>query len=289
MGSVSRQDRKLEERAALTSLVLLVSAVLVGCSDSSDGGMMGPGSQLYVVGPSGSADYASIQQAVDEAPAGSTIVVQAGSYDERVEIRKSLTLSGSGPGTLVSLPSGGQGDSAVIEIRDASGVRIETLSVRAAEPDVDGIRIRDAANVVLDRIVASSNGEDGVDIRASSKVEILSGTFEQNVKDGVQVDEGSNDVRIISVQVASNGEDGIKIRNSSNVLVQDSTANFNGDDGILVRDSNGVEITGCTAMTNQGWGITVNFSPDTALDQNTVQGNGAGEVECEPDPCTPPP
>jgi parallel beta-helix repeat protein len=261
MGSVSRQDRKLEERAALTSLVLLVSAVLVGCSDSSDGGMMGPGSQLYVVGPSGSADYASIQQAVDEAPAGSTIVVQAGSYDERVEIRKSLTLSGSGPGTLVSLPSGGQGDSAVIEIRDASGVRIETLSVRAAVPDVDGIR----------------------------KVEILSGTFEQNVKDGVQVDEGSNDVRIISVQVASNGEDGIKIRNSSNVLVQDSTSNFNGDDGILVRDSNGVEITGCTAMTNQGWGITVNFSPDTALDQNTVQGNGAGEVKCEPDPCTPPP
>jgi parallel beta-helix repeat protein len=273
-------------RILATVSIALLSAAMAGCGGSSDGGVTGP--HTIEVGPVG-ADYTSIQQAINAAEAGSIILVQSGTYTERIDIIKSLTIIGSGAGTVVEYPAGGMVDSAVIEILNTSGVTIEGLSVRSTIPDVDGIRVRDASAVVLDSVVASNNTQDGIDVRRSSGVDITSGTFENNGGDGVQVDETSTSVAIVSCRTASNGADGIKVRSSSFVLVQDNTSVLNSDDGILVRDSTAVQVIGNTATSNAGWGITINDSPDTILDGNTVNGNGDGDIKCEPAPCLPPP
>ena len=52
----------------------------------------------WTVATSGSADFHSIQAAVNSANAGDTIVVKSGTYLETVTIGKSLTLVGNGPG-----------------------------------------------------------------------------------------------------------------------------------------------------------------------------------------------
>ena len=275
------------QKAQIALLLALLFAAN-GCG-SSGGGVVG-GPQMLEVGPPGTADYASIQEAIDAATVGSTIVVHAGTYNEQLDIDKSLTIIGAGPGTAVHFPAGGPADSAVIRIHDVSEVRIASLSVQSAQPDVDGIRVRDAAAVVIDTIEARNNSQDGVDIRGSSGVQVLSSTFEDNGMDGIQVDVGAVNVAILSCRSVSNGEDGIKVRNCSDVLVQECTAALNGDDGILVRDANGVELIGNTSSNNIGWGISVNNSPDTIIvgnpvAGNTVAGNGAGNVQCAPAPC----
>jgi hypothetical protein len=145
-------------------------AVAIGCSGDSDGNVIGP--PTLRVGTSGTASCASIQRAVDAAPSGATILVEPGVFTESVEISRALTITGSGPGTVVEFPADAPADSAVITARDLGGLRIEALSVRASRPDVDGIRVRNAStsnigwgiaimespDTVLDRNTAAGNG-----------------------------------------------------------------------------------------------------------------------------------
>jgi parallel beta-helix repeat protein len=269
-------------RNVLLTVSALAAFACTGCS-GSPADVLGPPIEL-LVGPSAAADYASIQRAVDAAPAGSTIRVEPGIYVEVVNIPRRMTIIG--PGAVVEYPATGPPDAAVVEIRDTGGVRIEAISVRSTQDGIDGIRVRDASAVVLQSVVASNNSHDGVDIRRSMGVEILDGTFESNGEDGIQIDESSHNIKIMTCRTASNGLDGVKIRNSSDVFVEDVVAAWNLDDGLLLRNVTGARLLGNTVTDNADWGIVVDSSPDTVLENNVVSGNGSGDTRCMPTPCS---
>jgi parallel beta-helix repeat protein len=270
------------------SAIAITALLLCGCSDKEGDGVLGEPPLTLSVGPSGSADHASIGAAIAAAPPGSTIVVEPGTYRELVSITKPLTLLGAGATTVVEYPAAGPLDSAVIEVEDVGGVRIEDLVVQASQPAVDGIRVRDATAVTLGALVARNNTGDGIDIKRSRGVSVTRSELHGNGGDGVQVDEGSTGVTITACLARANAVDGYKIRGSSDVLLEDSTATLNGDDGILVRDSTAVRLVGNSATGNFDWGISVLGSPDTLLDDNTTTGNGGGQIRCEPPPCSVP-
>lgn len=265
-------------------MTTILTATLCACS-SSVNNMMGGGAQNLTVGASAGADYASIQSAVTAAPAGSTIMIEPGTYTESVFIGKSLSLIGAGPNTVVEYPATGVSDAGVIEIRNTFNVRIEGLSVRSTPLMVDGIRVRNSTGIVLESVVASNNSSDGIDIRGSLGVDVIGSTFESNGSDGLQVDESSGNVQILACHAASNVVDGIKFRNSSDGLIQDNTSTLNLDDGILVRDATGVQVLTNTTTDNGGTGIKVIDSPDTVIQNNTANGNGSGDIVCEPLAC----
>jgi len=269
-----------------TSVFTIAVLVAIVCACSSSDTMTGGGAQNLTVGASAGADFASIQSAVTAATAGSTITIESGTYIESVNINKSLSIFGAGPGTIVEYPPTGVSDEAVIEIRDTFNVRVEGLSVRSTPLMVDGIRVRTSTGIVLRNVVASNNSSDGIDVRGSLGVDVIGSTFESNGGDGLQVDESSGNVRILTCHAASNVDDGIKFRNSSDGLIQDNTSSLNGDDGILVRDATGVEVLTNTATDNTGTGIKVIDAPDTVIQDNTSTGNGSGQVVCEPLPCS---
>ncbi len=297
MGIVQMESKA---HGSLGRAILVAAALLLatqGCSDESDSDVSGE--ELLTVGSSGSDDFSSIQDAVDSAKAGATILVDAGVYDEHVVIEQSVTLRGAGAGSVIELPGADTGDGA-LEVHDATDVHIEGFTVHGPG---DGIQVRDSSAVVIKAVVASNNGDEGIDVRRSSDVEI-SGVFANNgdqgihvrdashrvtvhtsvisgsVQDGVKV-EASSEVTVHSSTISGNQQDGVKIEASADCIVRDNEVTDNGDDGVLVGESTGAQLLGNTITGNFDVGVLLRASPDTILDGNTVSGNAGGDVVIE--------
>ena len=99
--------------------------------------------------PSG---YASIQAAVDAASAGDTIVVQSGTYHEKVVVDKRLTLLGIGSPVV---EAGGSDSAITLNAGDC------ILQGFVARNSLNGIWVKSSGNTISDN-TATGNGYDGI-------------------------------------------------------------------------------------------------------------------------------
>ena len=273
----------------------LAGMFLLGAAACSSGGDDLLDSGFLTVGPSGSADFSTIEAAVGSARAGATIEVEGGTYTENVDIEKPVTLRAIGAASIQGLPG-----SPVLHVRETSDVRIEGFTIQGP---ADGIQISDSTRVVLVSVIASRNGDEGVDVQGSTDVEIA-GMFVENAGEGIQVREGSARVTIHSTTVTGSAQDGVKVEFSSEVTLHSSTVSgnlgdgvkvessagctvrdtdvgSNGDDGILIGESTGAQILRNSIHTNAGNGLVLRASPDAVYTDNTFSGNGGFDIDID--------
>lgn len=90
---------------SLAALTMILSAVSVsGCARGKSPATADP--VTITVAADGSGQYASIQKAIDKAPAGAIIKIAPGDYIETLRIAKPLTLEGAGPDKTALIPPG---------------------------------------------------------------------------------------------------------------------------------------------------------------------------------------
>ena len=187
--------------------------------------------------------WLTIQYAVDSVNATDTINVAAGTYSERVEVTKSLTLEGAGS-SLVTVTSP---DFAVA----AFTVRVNNVEISGFTAIANGL-----ASIWLDGVSGCTIADN-----------VLAGTYY-----GIHLATGS-DGNTFTGNDASNQIQGFSIEFSDDNIFTDNIANGNAKTGFYVEGGIGNTFTGNTASQNTKNGFKLVDGADNTLNYNNIYGN----------------
>ena len=238
-----------------------------------------------IVAKDGNGDYENIQDAIDAAVDGDTILVYEGTYFENVVVNKRLDLIGSGPANT-TIDGGGSGSTVSIQrYANISDFRITGAEVSSAEA---GIKIQ-AWYVNITNVNCSGNGNWGIHLGTSMRYLSVVGCVLQD--NGVGIYGGVNSVIRDNVlrnhtgaSIVSRGSDTIIGNNSCSesregiIVYQPRTTLLNNtvrdmkyegikihsdhniiSNNILINTSNGFLITGADNNTLSGNSISVRY------------------------------
>jgi parallel beta-helix repeat protein len=257
---------------SVSLLILLIPACSGGSSSATEPTSLS-------TDPARAGDLADVQRAINDAAAGDTVAIGAGTFSGRLVVRKPLILVGQGSATVLTGVAGL--DDAAIEVRDTTGVEVRNVTLSA--PD-GGIRVRGCVDVLVEGVVARDNGDTGIEVRSSSDVVVRNCDAVDNVGHGVRVREASQNVLVEDCLVASNLDHGVEVRDALDVTLRTSVVRDNAQSGVRLRDSAMVLVFDNDVVDNVEYGVRIR---DTAVDvavlnqDNRIDNNGQGNVRVE--------
>ncbi|MCD6146330.1 MAG: right-handed parallel beta-helix repeat-containing protein [Methanosarcinales archaeon] len=182
----------------------------------------------WCVGGDAGADFTGIQDAVDAASEGDTIAVDAGTYNENVNIAKSVTLQGKGADCVTVHAA--NPDEHIFKIT-ASGVNISGFTITGAGDYSAGIYL-DAVNHcnITENNITNNNGGGMYLSHASSSI-IANNNISNNYY-GIFLDSCNGNVFDSNIISDSFNGDGISMDSSMSNTLVDNTIESNAHAGI---------------------------------------------------------
>ncbi len=247
---------------------IAVTALAFGASPASAHGRFGKGHSAVYVSPNGTpnaadtscrhAAYSSIQDAIEAAPLGGTVVVCEGTYPGMVTVDRRVTLAGEHGATIDAT-----GDAYGVGV-SASYVTVTGLTVENASPlDPDNGQLADG-------IVTIGLGPTGP--VAADHVRILRNVVTGNLGSGIDLNSTSYSVASGNVAnrngVGVNVADDLGLRTAHNVVTFNVTNENFGGCGIALADH-----TGAGVVDNL---IALNVANDNGLSTPTAPDASAG-------------
>jgi len=224
----------------------------------------GEGNILYVAAD-GTADYTSIQDAINAASNGDTIFVFSSTYYENIVINKSISLIGEDRNNTI-IDGSGVGD--VVNIT-AEWVNISGFTIRnSGGGSYAGIEIYSSFNVIYNCNISNNNA--GIYVYNSTNNSIHDCNVYLNNWDGISLYNSSNNI-IYNCSVSDN-QNGINVINSSN---NNTIYNCNISDNyysIFMYYSDKNTISNCKVMNNYH-GIWIQKSENNTIFKNIISFN----------------
>ena len=209
-------------------------------------------------------DYPSIQEAVDHAIDGNTILVKAGVYYENVLVYKSVNIIGENKFTTFV---DGMGSGHIFTVT-ADNVLISGFTIRNTDMGSAGIKIESNQVTIRDNIIKDCG--DGIYLSFSQYSTIENNTLMDN-NFGVYVDSSSTS-KITNNKIELNN-DGIAIWMSNRVTVENNWIKNNNYTGILLLWSNDDKIDGNIIEENGDIGIQMFSSCGNVIEWNNIKNN----------------
>lgn len=209
-------------------------------------------------------DQPSIQQAVDAAGDGDTVLISKGTYNEAVVIDNKMNLTIKGKGKVVI---DGNGVLRPITVTDSSGITIEKIRT---EDTVDhGMLIKDSDNVTI-KGCRCTGGRNGVRLESNDRVHVEKVKVEVVSSDGIDMDDSGNTLppntncTIVKCKIDRAMDESIELNGTGHMVVNNKATN-SGEDGIFVDDTssnitiqkNKIIVTGRQGISLQGTDIDV--------------------------------
>jgi parallel beta-helix repeat protein len=221
-----------------------------------------PEPTTWTVDDDGPANFTKIQDAINNASPGDTILVHVGTYSEHLVINKTITLVGEDNNSTI-IDSHGTDD--VIFIR-ANNVTVKGFTVRNSRVYKSGVMIdHGAGNVITNNKII--NNYEGINLLYSSN-NVVSGNIISDNTDGINFRYSSNNV--VSGNIISDNTDGIYLDYSGNNVISSNVISHNEFAGIELYNfetSNNI-ICGNTILRNH-LGINLALSSNN----NTIYHN----------------
>ena len=190
-------------------------------------------------------NYPTIQQAIDNANPSDTIIVRDGTYNENVNVYKSLTIRSE--------------NGSASTIVQAATIFDHVFEVTADYVNISGFTAKGA----------TGDGKVGVYLNRVDHCNISNDNALNNYE-GIHLDSSSNNT--ITNNNASNNNRGILLRCSNNNTITKNSAS-NNDDGIRLSSSSNNNLLNNTANVNSNRGIYLSYSSNNRLTNNTMSGN----------------
>ncbi|MFI0900946.1 nitrous oxide reductase family maturation protein NosD [Streptomyces sp. NPDC020983] len=239
----------------------------------------------------------SVQEAVDAAADGDTVLVMPGTYRESVQITRNVTLRGAVRGQVTITAPAGQGAGST-GASGASGSHTNTTTsttgadtgkqAGAQAPAPARPKEGTAVSGTTTQAACAAAGH-GVCVTGAAdkpltavRIEALDVTgFRANGIDA----SGTDHMVVRHVLVQGNGAQGISQEKSTRAVLSDNRAVGNGQSGIFVAnlvsaeggalDTRGTVISG-NSLNGNRIGVTVRRARDLTVEDNTVSGNCGG-------------
>jgi len=221
----------------------------------------------------------TINDAIDEAGNGDTIIVCPGTYNESVEVDKAENVTIKG--ITKPLVDGTSSSPAFVITEDGTHV----TGFEAISTDNHCIFVNGAEDVRLHGNIASGCSGKGIQVIGDSdRITISGNQINDNGDHGIRISFDNDDSTIRGNTVIGNDNHGIKCSSCDNIVIQGNKVIDNSGDGIKCSSCNNSVIQGNTSNLNDDDGIDINGGSDNNLVRgNTVNGNSGDGIEVRGD------
>ncbi len=197
-------------------------------------------------------DFTTIQDAIDNATTGETVIVYNGSYIENVIVDKSLSLIGIG---MPTVDAGGSGSVIILE---ANNSKIDGFYVTGSGPSGDevGIKINSNNNSIINNTIIFNT--HGIWSYSSSNNTLMNNNIKSNICAMVLVSSSNSNI-ISNNDIQSNEANGIEMGESINNSIIYNTFSNNGAGILMMLFSSNNTIKFNVLSENKGTGIGLFF------------------------------
>lgn len=215
---------------------------------------------------------ASLQAAINTAPAGSTIRIDGYCGRGPYFIFKDLTLIGTGPDKTVLATPGGTGD----RVLHVGRSKVELKHFKVDATVGYGIILEERTSGILEDVEVE-NGHPGILVYLTSYASVIASRVNRNVL-GIDIADSSS-AWIESAQFLDNTHAGIRVRSSS-ALSLIATRVSGGNIGLEASEYSTVEAIENLVRSNSGPGVLITRNGSVKFHSDTVENNGL-DVRCD--------